>query len=280
MKRLCIWSIIALLLTNLSVSAQETESAQLNVIYKQLLKYKPTDAEGASDVTFVMLSVGNTRAVVQDYAAYQTDSITAIEGVDPALIEDYQVREGSTECFFLPKLYLDLNTQTIEHHEAILPTRFYYTEPFPSNWEIGEETKKIAGYTCNEATLSFAGRAWKVWYTEELPLPYGPWKLVGLPGLVLAAEDSTGEISFELSEIRNNKGIVPPVFRHKSAFETTREDFIERYHTFYPKQKIDDPQGITSMMIRKAANGKKLVFANDGVVMRLYPKGFIFLEKE
>lgn len=280
MKRFCIWSIVALLLTNLGASAQDAESAQLNIIYKQLLRYQPFNPEGVVDVTFVMLSVGQTRAVAEDYAAYQTDSIKAIEGVSPELIEEYSIREGSTECFFLPKLYLDLNTQTIEHHEAILPTRFYYSEPFPSAWEMGEGTKVIAGYTCHEASLSFAGREWKAWYTEELPLPYGPWKLVGLPGLVLAAEDSTGEITFELAEIRNNKGIVPPVVRHEGAFETTREDFIERHLTLYPEQKMDNIHGITQMLVRKTPNGKNVITINDGVVMRLYPNGFIFLEKE
>lgn len=274
------WSAVILLLTNMSVAAQETEPAQLNVIYKQLLKHKPNNLEGVVDVTFVMLSVGNTRAVVEDYAAYQTDSIKAIEGIDPALIEEYETREGATECFFLPKLYLDLNTQTIEHHEPIAPNRFFYTEPFPTDWSLGEGTKEIAGYTCHEAKLSFAGREWTAWYTEELPLPYGPWKLAGLPGLILAAEDATGEVSFILAEIRSNKGIVPPVVRPNSAFEIKRADFLERYHAFYPLQKFEDIQGITSMNMRKTSNGKSIIAVNDDVVIRLYPNGFVFLEKE
>ena len=37
------------------------------------------------------------------------------------------------------------------------------------------------------ATTHFRGRDWKVWFSEEIPLPLGPWKLGGLPGLILAA---------------------------------------------------------------------------------------------
>lgn len=280
MKRLYLWSIFMLLFAHISATAQEAEPAQLNVIYKQLLKYEPTNPEGAVDVTFVMLSIGETRAVVEDYSAYQTDSVKAIEGIDASVVENYEVREGGTQCFFLPKLYLDLNSQTIEHHEAILPNRFFYIEPFPTDWEIGEGTKEIAGYACQAAHLNFAGREWKVWYTEEIPLPYGPWKLVGLPGLVLAAEDASGEVLFELAEIRHNNGIVPPSVRHETAFEIKRDDFIERHLATYPIQTMGDVTGVTSVNVRKAPNGKRVITMNDGIVLRLYPNGFIFLEKE
>ena len=36
------------------------------------------------------------------------------------------------------------------------------------------------------ATTHFRGREWKVWFSEEIPLSLGPWKLGGLPGLILA----------------------------------------------------------------------------------------------
>ena len=131
MKRVSIFIVGALLLVSSKISAQNVEPAQLNVIYKQLLKHEPTNPEGAVDVTFVMLSVGNTRAVVEDYAAYKTDSLRALGDIDPTVIEQSEVREAAAECFFLPKLYLDLERQEIEHHESILPNRYYYTESFP-----------------------------------------------------------------------------------------------------------------------------------------------------
>ena len=282
MKRVSIFILGAFLLVSFKISAQNVEPAQLNVIYKQLLKHEPTNPEGAVDVTFVMLSVGDTRAVVEDYAAYKTDSLRALDDIDPTVIEQSEVREAAAECFFLPKIYLDLERQEIEHHEPILPNRYYYTESFPTDWELGEGSKEIAGYLCHEAKLDFAGRQWTAWYTEEIPLPYGPWKLAGLPGLVLAAEDSTGEITFELAEIRNKRGIVPPFVRPESAFEINREGFLELYHAFYPEQESKGlSAGITSITVRKGENGKTVVFANDGIVlMRSFPNGFIFLEKE
>jgi len=52
------------------------------------------------------------------------------------------------------------------------------------NWEISSETKKIGNFTCTKATANFRGRDYTAWFTTDIPLPYGPWKLMGLPGLI------------------------------------------------------------------------------------------------
>lgn len=77
-----------------------------------------------------------------------------------------------------------------------------YEEPVPQiDWEIAEQTDTIAGYRCLAAEGDFGGRRWKVWFAPEIPLPYGPWKLGGLPGLILRAEDSRGDYLFEMERI-------------------------------------------------------------------------------
>ncbi|MCD8206331.1 MAG: GLPGLI family protein [Bacteroidales bacterium] len=58
-------------------------------------------------------------------------------------------------------------------------------------WEITDETMVSRdGYNVRKAVADFMGRKWTVWYTEELPLPYGPWFFWGLPGLIIMAIDS------------------------------------------------------------------------------------------
>lgn len=58
------------------------------------------------------------------------------------------------------------------------------------NWKIENETKKIGSFTCKKATGFFRGRNYTAWFTPEIALPFGPWKLNGLPGLVLEAYDA------------------------------------------------------------------------------------------
>ncbi|NJM80475.1 MAG: GLPGLI family protein [Flavobacterium sp.] len=73
----------------------------------------------------------------------------------------------------------------------------YVKEKRPTiKWKFEKETKKIGNYTCNKVTSTFRGRDYTVWYTKAIPIPYGPWKFNGLPGLVLEGYDSEYKIYF------------------------------------------------------------------------------------
>lgn len=74
---------------------------------------------------------------------------------------------------------------------------YYYDDNWIEiEWEIKGKTKKIGEFNAQKAIGEFRGRKYTVWFTEQIPLPYGPWKLFGLPGLILEAEDS--EKMFEI----------------------------------------------------------------------------------
>src|SRR5690606_19858901 len=71
----------------------------------------------------------------------------------------------------------------------------------PINWNITQETKIIAGYKCIKATTNFRGRDWTAWFTPDIPVPVGPWKLRGLPGLIIEAVDSSNTYIYRAEKI-------------------------------------------------------------------------------
>jgi GLPGLI family protein len=93
--------------------------------------------------------------------------------------------------------YFDQKEQV--YTEKILNLFYQISEPLTSiDWTIHEEKKQIQGYEVQKATAQVRGRHYTAWFCTALPYQAGPWKLHGLPGLILAAEDQQSEVVFEL----------------------------------------------------------------------------------
>lgn len=71
-------------------------------------------------------------------------------------------------------------------------------------WEITDESKDIMGYQCFKAATDYRGRRWTAWFAPEIPVQDGPWKLCGLPGLILEAGDNHREYHFIAYGMKNS----------------------------------------------------------------------------
>ncbi len=64
------------------------------------------------------------------------------------------------------------------------------------DWKILKDTMSFSGILCQKATARFKGRNWIAWYATDMPFQSGPWKLNGLPGLIIEAYDDKKEVQF------------------------------------------------------------------------------------
>lgn len=71
-------------------------------------------------------------------------------------------------------------------------------EAIKQEWKIEKETKNEDAFSLQKATLNYKGRNWIAWFNPDIPLPYGPYKFQGLPGLIFELYDSENIFHFNL----------------------------------------------------------------------------------
>jgi GLPGLI family protein len=83
-----------------------------------------------------------------------------------------------------------------------LITPYLIEEPIPViNWKISADTATFGTLHCQKATGHFKGRDYTAWFCPDIPLHFGPWKLNGLPGLIVEAYDTNKEVEFKFDGI-------------------------------------------------------------------------------
>lgn len=109
-------------------------------------------------------------------------------------------------------------------------------ESIPSlDWIITDETKKIGKFICHKAELkSFRGRNYTAWFTYGLPIAIGPWKLQGLPGLILEAYDNDAQIHIVAKTVNFNSQETPITIEKPNEPEVIDLDefLIEKFRLY------------------------------------------------
>jgi len=171
-----------------------------------------------------------------------------------------------------------LNVETKNENETIIRTKidlFYYSsakdkllvgqkksaatpylvhETIPEiDWVLETTTKTIAEFTCQKATGKFRGRTYTIWFTKDIPIQSGPWKLFGAPGAILEYYDETGQIYCAASSIELNEKV--NVTHHINKLEKKGKSISINE---FVKIKNNESEEILKMMLLKLGREAKI----------------------
>jgi GLPGLI family protein len=138
-------------------------------------------------------------------------------------IEDsYQTNyfDASPDSLFTVFKDFESNSLLFDFYHLQQGNIIYADTLHPMEWKLESEERIVGGIPCKKATVRFKGRDYVAWYAPSIPISNGPWKLGGLPGLILEAYDEkqewhavynnmkdVGFIDFSYYEKLVNKGV-------------------------------------------------------------------------
>lgn len=155
----------------------------------------------------MMLKVGPKSSVFYSYARFRMDSLIEADkasGASQEIIQEH-LKQGNANVNY--QIFKNYPEGKLTMLEPIAASNFRCEEKteLPA-WELLPDTATILTYTCYKATCRFRGRDYEAWYTPEIPRSEGPWKLQGLPGLILKASDSQQHYTFVCTGIEKVRG--------------------------------------------------------------------------
>jgi GLPGLI family protein len=208
MRYLRLFPAMLVTLFSFSVSAQKTDKPLVTVKYDLRHVIDTTQRDYPLTTQFMLVS-GQNMSIYEDYYEIMWEQGTpvtkAIIGLDGKPATTTMLSGGINDGFVMEMATNKMTTLT-----SAGGTSYAIESSLPEiGWKIATEQKEIAGYKCQKATARFKGRNYTAWFTDQLAYRNGPWKLGGLPGLILEAYDDTGEITFTCVEIVLNPAFKP-----------------------------------------------------------------------
>ncbi len=183
-------------------------------------------------------SRGPEGMVCKDYLGNVGDHTLSVVTSYASDYVKWEYKGAPLECYERDSLgemvYTNLDSGFFIVRRLIENEKVWHREPLPRiDWVLHDSMRIIGPYRCQMATARFRGRDWTVWFTRAVPVPLGPWKLMGLPGLVIEARDALGEVAFAAKDVRYGQGLdvrpapPPPDSGRQLSFEEARTYEIE-----------------------------------------------------
>lgn len=224
-------------------SKKKTDSprADIKVSYNYHKKYvRGTDGIVETDIPFILLAnpveskFFNRKTEYKD-SLQSTPSGKAIakQIFDEAFKKYWDTKDLSMMDAVVYKTQLYVFKSKIKNEYCVydyvgMTGNYYYTETLDDiAWEISDSTTTLLGYECVMASAPYHGRQWTVWFAPEIPVQDGPWKLHGLPGLILEAYESSGQHHFLADGLEESDELMAPIYDRKRYDRTSRIEMLK-----------------------------------------------------
>ncbi len=195
------------------VHQDSIDTSSLVAVYDYECQTQDADGKAVTDRMKLCLQVGQHCTRSYPYRKFREDT----EGYDCMTPDEFPQFREESYCF-VPEVWTNYPDGQVTVRDAIIPN-IYETreERKPIAWTLSDDTLTVGGYLCKTATCQLHGRKWTALYSEDIPTSAGPWKLCGLPGLVLKAETDDGIHRFTLASLQR---IVSPIYYEHNAITT------------------------------------------------------------
>ena len=238
MKTRALFFAILVSLLSLSVQAQiikDYSDAELEVYYNKHLEIDTTQMGAQAQDTKMSLRIGGGHALFASTKRMWADSLrtynfalheTLYYKLNPIGGNQPWRPLGSAEGEYLFK-NMPEGKNTVYHNFGF--NNYVYEEDIElQEWILGDSVRSILGYECRLAESDYRGRHWIAWYAPEIAVSEGPWKLGGLPGLILEAYDLRRHYVFTAlgmtTEVPGKVGI--HIFSKSDLSEISREKYL------------------------------------------------------
>ena len=225
-----------LLLTSLAVQAAAREPmldrAYMKCLYRYV--YLNDTLTGKTKDDLLVLQIGTRISKCFSHYSNQVDSLSALPNGD--MIIGKMISDAMNNGEFMRGNYPHKRLKTYIYKNypegrmtvtdgLILQDYRYVDSLHTQTWTMGDSTRDVLGYTCQQATADFRGRRWTAWFAMDIPVSDGPWKLGGLPGLILEAYDEGQQHVFTavgLERVKDEPIIFNRSFGDNQKFEQTK----------------------------------------------------------
>lgn len=184
----------------------------IRVNYAFLYKGSPSQSNYKAQMD-MMLDFSMNESVFYSEASFLHDSLSRHACDEYGNVineEEWSKVNGLSNSSFNHTYHISFSNMTYDVYRKYMSNVFLGENgilSFPE-WTISEETNELFGYSVRKATAQYMGRNWTVWFTEEIPVPGGPWLLWGCPGLIVFAIDEDKLFNFYIlgeQEIAKNR---------------------------------------------------------------------------